>query len=149
MRLAWPLLLAGLVGAGCGRSDLPLDDVAPEHEHQDAGASPAMSAAPDAAVECTPPVLGKPVGPCTLCDGVYYCPGFPPAPPCGPDLHEAFQAYGPCTTTCIACPVDGVPESDPRFANDAWLWQCNTDGSGPADSLDTFTLVDSIGDPCP
>lgn len=89
-------------------------------------------------------VCGVPAGGgCALCNGLYYCPEWPPSPPCPQGLQQ-----GQCTTTCIACPSDGVQESDPMFANDAWLWQCGGDGPssvGPG----TYELIVSLGFACP
>lgn len=96
-------------------------------------------------------VCGVPAGGgCALCNGLYYCPEWPPSPPCPPGLQQ-----GQCTTTCIACPNDGVQESDPMFANDAWLWQCggagpSSGGAGPSSvGPGTYGLIVSLGFACP
>src|ERR1019366_5506837 len=113
--------LVGLVLGGCGsRTGVQIDD---SSLATDAGTNVNVDADLVGVVVCTVPVnphRGN-GGQCTLCNGLYYCPEWPPSPPCAPGL----QLYGSCTTTCIAC-GDGVQESEAQ--NDAWLWGC-TNGS--------------------
>jgi hypothetical protein len=105
----------------CGRSDLAEDDVGGgEPVNLDAGSSSAPMPDVIGAVVCAvPSAPGNGNGVCALCEGNYYCPRFPVAPPCPAGL----MYMQPCTTTCIAC-GDGITESLPTAQGDAWLWQC-------------------------
>jgi hypothetical protein len=72
---------------------------------------------------------------CVLCNGQYYCPGLPAAPPCADAA--GIQEGQPCTTSCIVCP-SVLP---PPFPNVAWSWSCDATG--------TYGVIHSTQSLCP
>ena len=145
VKRAAPVALAGLALGGCGdRTGVLTDEVSTVAV--DAGTIINVDAAADAVVGVV--VCGVPAGGgCALCNGLYYCPEWPPAPPCSPS--PDLQPYQSCTSSCIACPSDGVQESDQHFANDAWLWHCCGPGEmGPSGGPGTYCNIFSLGYTC-